>query len=180
MRVRRDLFGWLMTISLSLGFVSVASAQDVQVVDPRMQAELLEMNGQVKLAFNDGDHENARRLANELLARSEDAKGTWYHGNLIYTANLVLGRIALAEEDVEKASGFLLRAGRTPGSPQLNSFGPNMTLARDLLEIGQKKAVLSYFDLVETFWEHGSAKLKQWREEIAAGKVPDFGPNLRY
>ena len=48
-----------------------------------------------------------------------------------------------------------MAAGATPGSPQLDSFGPNMTLAKELLEKGQPDVVLHYFALCKNFWEDG-------------------------
>jgi len=38
----------------------------------------------------------------------------------------------LKEGKVEDAKHYLLEAGKTPGSPQLNSFGPDMSLAEEL------------------------------------------------
>ena len=62
------------------------------------------------------------------------------------------------------------------------SFGPTMVLAKELLEEGEKDVVLQYFDLCEKFWIAGPAnpgnKLKEWREVVKAGGVPDFGMNL--
>jgi hypothetical protein len=49
---------------------------------------------------------------------------------------MVLGQVALRRGDAKKAASFLLAAGKTWGSPQLNSFGPNMPLANDLLAAG--------------------------------------------
>ena len=38
------------------------------------------------------------------------------------------------EGRIEEAKRHLLAAGRSSGSPVLGSFGPNMSLAKDLLE----------------------------------------------
>ena len=45
------------------------------------------------------------------------------------------------------ANAYLLAVGRTPGSPQLNSFGPNMALAAELLQKEVRDTVLQYFEL---------------------------------
>ena len=37
------------------------------------------------------------------------------------------------------AGKYLVEAAHTPGSPQLNSFGPNVTLAKELLEMGLRR-----------------------------------------
>lgn len=75
---------------------------------------------------------------------------------------------------------FLRAAGETPGSPQLNSFGPNMTLAKDLLERGERDAVLAYFEACRVFWKMGGNSLDAWRQDVEAGRIPNFGANLRY
>jgi hypothetical protein len=49
-----------------------------------------------------------------------------------------------ANGDIEEAKKQLLLAGKTPSSPQLNSFGPNMILAKELLDKGEKDTVLHY------------------------------------
>ena len=46
----------------------------------------------------------------------------------------------------------LRAAGHTPGSPQLDSFGPDIRLAWDLLQRGQDQAVLDYLHDVARFW----------------------------
>jgi hypothetical protein len=81
---------------------------------------------------------------------------------------------------VETAKARLLDAGKTPGSPQLDSFGPNMELAHELLQKGEKDVVLQYFDLCAKFWTMGGASLDSWRQTVKAGGTPDFGPSLNY
>ncbi|MEM8947647.1 MAG: RNA polymerase subunit sigma-24, partial [Planctomycetota bacterium] len=65
-------------------------------------------------------------------------------------------------------------------SPQMDSFGPNMTLAKELLEKGEKEVVLEYFELCRTFWDMGHGRLDQWAKDVKAGNTPVFGPNLLY
>ena len=74
----------------------------------------------------------------------------------------------------------MLKAGATPGSPQLDSFGPSMTLAKELLEKGERQAVIEYFQLCAKFWEMGKKSLENWTSVVKEGKIPDFGRNLRY
>ena len=75
---------------------------------------------------------------------------------------------------------IFLESGKTKGSPNLNSFGPNMSLAKELLELGERDAVLEYLDLCGRFWKSGSDSIDQWKEEMARGEIPAFGPNLVY
>lgn len=78
------------------------------------------------------------------------------------------------------AKTYLMAAGRTPGSPQLNSFGPNMSLAKDLLASGERDAVLDFFMSWRSFWKMGSVTLDNWTGAVKAGEVPNFGANLKY
>src|ERR1700719_3714085 len=75
------------------------------------------------------------------------------------------------------ADRYLLASGKTPGSPQLDSFGPNMTLAKELLAKGESDSVLQYLDLCKNFWEGERQQLDDWRDAIRGGKTPDFGAN---
>lgn len=132
------------------------------------------------LAFDAGDLQKARAYAELLLREATSQQGSWNHGNAVHKGNLILGRIAAAEGRVADAVTFLRAAGETPGSPQLNSFGPNMTLARDLLERGERDAVLAYFEACRVFWKMGGGRLDAWTKEVQAGTIPNFGANLRY
>ena len=131
-------------------------------------------------AYEAGQADKAREYAADLLAKSASYKDDWNYGNAIQDGNIVLGRLALARGEVEKAKSYLIEAGKTPGSPQLNSFGPNMSLARELLEKGQKDVVLEYFQLCGKFWEMGKQELDEWAQKAKSGGIPDFGANLDY
>jgi hypothetical protein len=139
-------------------------------------------------ALEAGELDKAKTKS-ELVLRNNTNKSDWNYGNLLHTAHSILGRAALKEGDKAAARTHLVAAGRTPGSPQLNSFGPEFTFAREMLEAGEKEAVLEYLDLVGKFWgvvnptlannpnsvkvaERNSAQLKNWKEEIAAGRIP--------
>ena len=95
--------------------------------------------------------------------------------------SLVLG-LALAEGRIDEAKADLLKAGKSPGSWTMNSFGPNMSLAKDLLGKGERDVVLQYFDLCRQFWsmDMNEGKLDRWSQDVEAGKLPSFGANLEY
>lgn len=127
-----------------------------------------------------GSPEKAKSYAQELLRLAPKYSEDWNFGNAVHKGNLTLGRVALRAGDTEAAKKFLLEAGRTPGSPQLNSFGPNMTLGKELLEKGERDAVLEYFQLCANFWEMDRGRLREWSALVKKGLVPDFGANLLY
>src|SRR5258708_19290513 len=93
----------------------------------------------------EGELDKARSYATDLLAKA--ALPDYFHrnnGDAIHHGNLVLGRFALKSGDVEKAKEYLLKAGQTSGSPVLCSGGPNMMLAKELLESGEREVVIQY------------------------------------
>ena len=130
-----------------------------------------------KTAFAAGDLEKARGYAEAMLKAVPD---DWNGGNRIHYGNLVLGRIALVDGDLEEARARLIAAGQTPGSPQLNSFGPDMALAKALFERGEKQTVLRYLEMCLEFWEMGQDELKNWIALIEGGRTPDFTGQLRF
>jgi len=91
---------------------------------------------------------------------------------------VILGLVALQRGDPLDARKHLLEAGKTPGSPSLTTWGPNMLLAKKLLEIGDRDAVLEYLSLCGRFWLKGKDKLDEWSATVRGGGVPAFGANL--
>jgi len=136
--------------------------------------------GLAKAAIDAGQPDKAATYATELLQLAELHSHDWNYGNAIHDGNLVLGLVALRSDDIAGAKTYLLAAGKTPGSPQLNSFGPNMKLAKALLEKGERDAVLEYFSLCRTFWKLGGARLDSWSAAVRSGVTPDFGANLLF
>ena len=141
------------------------------------EEEALVMGGNwaIAVALTVKEFDKARQWASAML---EDDRPGWNYGNNIHHGNIALGKIALAEGDVQGAASYLLLAGATPGSPQLNSFGPDFALAKQLLEAGEKEAVLQYLDQCTKFWKMGQDRLREWTTVVRAGSMPssrDFG-----
>jgi hypothetical protein len=114
------------------------------------------------------------------LALAKEYKDDWNYGNAIHDGNMMLGRLELLGNNVERAKEYLIKAGQTTGSPQLNTFGPNVSLANDLLLMKERDIVIRYLELCRKFWEMGEDKLNKWEAEINEGRIPDFRANLDY
>lgn len=140
---------------------------------------------------------NTAVLAEELLKVASRAEPDWNYANAVHAGNVVLGRIAFEAGDLPEAKRRLLmsvaedsmpyglksKSGTSfpwKASPQMDSFGPDMSLARDLLTKGEKEIVLKYFDLCSKFWVRGKDRLDNWRTQVENGEAPNFGPNLVY
>jgi hypothetical protein len=133
-----------------------------------------------KAAFDAGDLAKARSYADQLLAMAPQYPKDWNYGNAIYFGHMVLGRVELAQGNTAVAENHLLASAQTPGSPQLDSFGPNTSLAKDLLEKGDTGPVVQYFGLIQNFWKMSRGKPAEWTADVQAGKIPNFGANLLY
>jgi hypothetical protein len=131
-------------------------------------------------AFECSQYDAARSYAQEVLELAPRFGNDWNYGNAVHNGHVVLGRLAVVRGDLETACRELLLAGQTPGSPQLDSFGPNMTLARDLLAHSRRTAVLGYFQECRKFWKHDFGDLTKWEIMVRLHLPPDFGANLYY
>jgi hypothetical protein len=116
----------------------------------------------------------------QLLQTAPQYPQDWNYGNAIFYGNFVLGRISVKRGDFAAAGKYLLAAGATPGSPQLDSFGPNMGLAKELVENGHADVVLRYLGICRKFWQSDNGKLDEWSAAIREGRTPEFGSSLRY
>jgi hypothetical protein len=122
-------------------------------------------------ALRTGDRAKARALAGQLL-ESIPSQEPWNRGNAIFQGHAILGAVALAEGDVARAREHLLASGRTDGSPQLDSFGPELDLADRLLQAGETAAVLEFLGLCEKFWKPGKERLERFATAIRRGERP--------
>jgi hypothetical protein len=86
--------------------------------------------------------------------------------------------VSLKTGNIDSACKYLIEASKTPGSPQLDSFGPDMTLARELLEQGKKDAVIEFLENCSKFWKIkeiiGKDLCQEWINAIKSGYKPDF------
>jgi hypothetical protein len=143
----------------------------------------------VRRAMAGEKYDRAEKLAQDWLQFAEQYKNEnpyagIYYGEAIHFSHMSLGRICAHRGEIEKAKQHLLDADRTPGSPRLDSYGPSMKLAKELIEKGEKEVVILYLNLVAKFWAKANPKsqrlqlekkalLKQWKAEVRAGKVPN-------
>ena len=182
----------LVTVFLVFGVVVSASGQSKQAAHDLAKSEeslktLTDAHARFYLttdlatiALAAGETAKATAYSQSLLEQAVGMQRDWNYGNAIHVAHLVLGEIALNAGDVTKAKYHLLEAAKIPGSPQLDSFGPNMRLAKQLLAKGEREVVFQYFDLCATFWDGKFSQLEDWKTIISNGGEPKFGANLVY
>lgn len=94
----------------------------------------------------------AEGAASLLQAAADSSPQDWNYGNLVHHGHIILGIVRLREGDIPAAEAELRAAAQTPGSPQLNSFGPDLSLAWALLRLDRDDTVLNYLHGIARFW----------------------------
>ena len=130
----------------------------------------------LQLALDEGDGPRLRRYATQALELAARFPRNWNCGNGLHLGHSALGALALDSGDTEAAARHLVSSAETPGSPQLNTFGPNLTLAQQLLDRGQHAAVQQFLERCQHFWELGRGKLQRWLRELSEGHAPKLSP----
>ncbi len=167
-----------------------ASSPEAKAQWSRKSLEQMEKAGQAKTsesdrihlladlsraAFEAGEPAKAEKYAKELLVIADRHRGEESFGPAVHYGNIILGRLALKDSNVELAKSHLIKAGQTPGGGTLTSFGPSMSLAKGLLEKGEKDTVIQYLELCKKFWTYPQNPLDNWIQTIKAGGIPQFG-----
>jgi hypothetical protein len=134
-----------------------------------------------KAAFAAGDYNIAESHANELLKLAPEYPNDWNYGNAIFFGNMIIGRVALKRDnDVASAKAALMASANAKSSPQLASFGPNVSLADDLLKRGERETVIEFFTACNKIWTSHPEKLDSWIATVKGGGTPDWGASLKY
>lgn len=145
--------------------------EQLELADKLMIPALRETNliDLAKAAVAAQETTKAKKYAEKLL----NLKGTeWSAGNFIHHGNITLGKIAYDAGDLEAAKQHLIKAGKVPGTPALSTIGPDMTLAKDLLQKGEKEVVLEYLTLCSQIWRLGKDRLVKWTEIVKNDQIP--------
>jgi hypothetical protein len=138
-------------------------------LEPLAAAGLHDPAGRLLLHF--GDLAKAREHAQAMVAMATgilDGK----NGPQVHSGHVLLGRIALREGEVAKAKTCLELAGRTAGRSRLDP--PEMALAKELLALDERDAVLQYLRLCRAACDSHGATLDQWIARLRDGLIPDL------
>ena len=135
-----------------------------------------ELSSLPEIAYNADEFKKANEYSKRLLHAAnslvDDVCNESTISDMRHTSHSILGRIALRNGDSDAAITHLSEAANVKGSPVLCSFGPSMSLAKELLEKGFEQPVLSYLKKCQTFWTNDRGKLNQWRGDIDGGNIP--------
>lgn len=125
--------------------------------------------------YKAGDHARARLFAEQALALAPALMKDRNYGYAVHYGHLVLGHVSFSEGDVARAKLELIEAGKTPGAPALNSFGPDLELAQKLFDLGEREAVVDYLELCSRFWRSRRSSIPGLCERIRQGERLDQG-----
>jgi len=152
--------------------------EEVCINEPMRERSLLPTRALV--AHEAGDLDQARRLGQRLLDFvPHNSRIFPVYWQTRYYGHLILGRVSLAEGDLEAAKNHLAHSLEPPFEAHLKSFLPNMTLAKELLERGAKDAVVQFLTLCA---QHCPSRVHgqywTWVNQIQKGEAPDFFGHL--
>jgi hypothetical protein len=119
--------------------------------------------------------DEAESNARELLALAEQNTSDPEYGNAIFFANLTLGDAALRRGDKREAARRLLAASEAPPTDRLRYGYIDMTLARQLVDWGEREAVAQFLDRCALL-NHRRKDLAEWAAQIRKGINPDLTP----
>ncbi|MCK6599282.1 MAG: hypothetical protein L6Q37_13035 [Bdellovibrionaceae bacterium] len=132
--------------------------------------------------------------AHVYLTEAEKYKKNWNYGNAIFDSNMALSEMAYIKGDKVTARNHLIKASQTPGSPQLDSFGPfNANFLNKYLLLlakeGEKESLIQFAQNCKNFVskksqknENQESQIVQWNlnsidrfiEQVRGDKIPDF------
>lgn len=125
-------------------------------------------------AYQAGNIEQTRALIKENLRLAKIYRCNWNYGNAIHDSNRLLGLIALSEGNSSNAAKYLIESGKSSGSPQLDSFGPNLDLANQLLVAGKTEEVIEYLNDITLFWDDHETLIDEWITQIEGGDLSEL------
>ncbi len=113
------------------------------------------------------------RYAEQLL-RQHDKPTDPEFARAVYTGHLVLAQAALDQDDIAAAGRHLLEAASAPAGAVIPQSGPDTSVARVLLQRGERETVAEYLRRCRTLWPQGVLVLNRWEAAIKAGRQPNF------
>ncbi len=147
-----------------------------------MQPDQLSQSDRLKMLQNKLDEafwkkktDEAESSARELLALAAQNPNDSEYGNAVFFANLTLSDITLQRGDKRQAARYLLAASEAPPTDRLRYDYIDMTLARQLVDWGEREAVAQFLDRCARFNQRGK-DLAEWAAQIRQGINPDLTP----
>ena len=132
--------------------------QQMRVLNDRMEAE-----------FDAGDAAAAGHDAEQLLDIVTVNPTVGNFDQMIHAAETMLGRVALAHGNRAEAKQHLMESAKVK-----LTGAPKMTLAQDLLDAGEKDAVVQYLQSCRAFWKFDEGRIDHAEKLIRTQAKPDI------
>jgi hypothetical protein len=142
-----------------------------QFVSARL-SRFYRIDDEIAAAYKANNFDKVKELGKENLELASVYRCNWNYGNAIHDTNRILGLVSLKSGEIDEAASYLIKAGKSTGSPQLNTFGPNLDLANELLKRGKVDAVKTYLIGIKSFWEMNNGQIDSWLAQIEKGDKP--------
>src|SRR5262245_3123523 len=165
-------------LSLKLRLESFANGERLLNTPPEQLSQsdrMMLLRGHMEEAFWNGKMDEAESKARELLALAARNTNDPEYGNAVFFANLSLGHVMLRRGAKRQAAGYLLAASNAPPTDHLRYGNIDMTLARQLVDSGEREAVAQFLDRCGQF-NYSGKNLTEWAAEIRKGINPDLTP----
>ncbi len=108
----------------------------------------------------------ASSYASELLNLASRYSTDWNYASALHHSRIILGLIAVHDDDIDTAKRYLLAAGNAPASDILNQNRPDFELAQALLDKGEKQTVIRYLTMTRKLWPDGIALIENWLQRL--------------
>jgi hypothetical protein len=128
-------------------------------------------------AVDAGALEKARNYSTELFALAAAPEAGWtamWRAYAVHIGHAVAGRLDLRNGDLAGAKAHLAEASEAYGGTDMGSLRPEMSLASELLDRGEKAAVLAYLAVSGKSWKLDKGRTATWTALIEQGKRPSF------
>ncbi len=165
-------------ISLKLHLEEMASRLRLRNTPPEQinqSDRLRQLRDQMEHGFWRKTADEVESDARELLALAAQNANDPEYGNAIFFANLMLGDVVLRRGDKRQAASHLLAASEAPPTDRLRYGNVDMTLARQLVDWGEREAVAQYLERCAKFNRRGK-DLAEWAAQIRKGINPELTP----
>jgi hypothetical protein len=111
-----------------------------------------------------GNLDDAEAFAERMLAHAaEERDDGWPADDQRHMAHTLLGFVRLRRGDLDGAEEELIQSAEVSPTPVLRSFGPDLSLAWELLLAGRGEAVVTFAQRFGRFW-YGPSRHAQSRE----------------
>lgn len=127
-----------------------------------------------EMAWIAGEWSRMRAYASFALDVARSWGVDWERADVVNTVETLLGYGDLASGRLDEAERHLVTSARIPTSPVLESYGPDLGLAAELVARGRTQRVLEYLELCKGFWDPGPGVIDGWELTIRSGGTPDF------